>query len=543
MTFFRQIAKPIATHRSRAHSCRVTTADANPKLAHQLSTVSLRGTAGVVADPRRRPGIPRVVARVTLAVALLTGLVPLAAADVLVSNVEQRHTSAVALDSAVNARAQAFRTGSGTTLLSSVDVAFHSGPATTEDLTVTIRANRFGNPGAIVATLTNPDDVSSEGAKPFTAPSGTVLSPRTPYWVHVERNSGTSFEVSGTDSNSLDQGRLAGWSMGGTSKFRNDSGHWATAGGSVAMRIRVNGSAAPALSTAAVTDRDLVLTYDADLDPATAPNLDRFAVTVNGTRQTLRWVTFYGADLRLKLEVPAISGETVQVSYDPPPSNGLQDIHGRQVLSFTDREVDNESADLPQRPTRGRVLAGVPDPRAGSSSGWATTTTPERPFITRKPVRSPIPRCHRRRHLAPDHPSPGRRPPAVAGRRDDRVRGRSRAGCGRLDSAHRRRGSGSRRRMEVVYPDTWFRWDSGAPEWPNDSKLNDRVSVSLRKAVRDDRGPQLVGLVAVNGGDTLELTYDEVLDAHSTPAPSDFTVHFQGPSTGHEDGTGHGMCG
>ena len=79
--------------------------------------------------------------------------------------------------------------------------------------------------------------------------------------------------------------------------------------------------------------------------------------------------------------------------------------------------------------------------------------------------------------------------------------------------------------------------------------------------VTDGRAPQLAELevmdgdttvviydVAVMNGNTIELTYDEVLDAHSTPAPSDFTVHFQGPytvldATGHEDGTGHGMCG
>ena len=531
MTFFLQIATLIATHRSRARTRRVTTADANPRLARRFAPFPHPGTAGIDTDTGGTapdPGlrglrfrVPRTVARVTLGVALLTGLVPVAAADVLVGNVEQEHTSGVALNSSVSARAQAFRTGAGPTLLTGVDVAFHSGPSATEDVTVTIRADRFGNPGATVATLTNPDDVSSEGAKSFTAPGGTVLVPRTLYWVHVERNSGTSFQLSATGSNSMDHGRLAGWSIYGTSKFRNGSGHWVITGGSVAMRISVNGSAAPALRTATVTDGDLVLTYDAELDPATAPNLDRFAVTVNGAKQTLRWVTFHGATIMLKLEVPAVSSETVRVSYDPPPRNGLQDVHGRKVLSFTGREVDNESAVCPNdQPadvfwqaclTLGRGLirlgydhdprAEVHYPRAGALTDSTVTVDGTAHRITRLLIGAvPLFQGVAMIGFAAD---PG--PDA-----DDwilRIDGTD------LDFADAR----------VVYPDTWLRWDSGAPEWPHDSKLNERVSVSLRKAVRDDRAPQLVGLVAVDR-DTLKLTYDEVLDAHSTPAPSDFTV-------------------
>ena len=123
------------------------------------------------------------------------------------------------------------------------------------DITATIREDAdedlSGPSDTIFATLTRPADVTTDGIRRFSAPSGLTLAASTTYWVHVQRNSG-SFEMSGTFSNSEDSGGSDGWSI--ADFYRQMIGEDLALVVAI-MRIRVNGfdTVAPTIAEVSVT--------------------------------------------------------------------------------------------------------------------------------------------------------------------------------------------------------------------------------------------------------------------------------------------------
>ena len=139
-------------------------------------------------------------------------------------------------------RAQGFTTGTGTYTLSSVALYLH--PQTSGTPQVQIYGSTGGNPGTLVATMTNPATIVGSAINVFTAPANTTLSASTEYWL-VTSNSATTtglgFEVAVANTSNLDTGTAAGWSLGDT-LFRNDKANsWNSS--SLRPRFQIRGTA------------------------------------------------------------------------------------------------------------------------------------------------------------------------------------------------------------------------------------------------------------------------------------------------------------
>ena len=164
------------------------------------------------------------------------GAVPNASANVLVSNLHVSGYRRTTLFRPGDIFAQAFTTGPNPTgfALESADVAIVRFPRQSSDITVSIRKDSSGNPGsAIVATLTNPTNVSTIGTRRFVAPAETVLAADTTYWLHVQRTGGSS-AIGATQS--TDERGAPGWSIANSTKLTDTTGRFP-------MRMAINGRA------------------------------------------------------------------------------------------------------------------------------------------------------------------------------------------------------------------------------------------------------------------------------------------------------------
>ena len=107
----------------------------------------------------------------------------------------------------------------------------------------------------------------------------------------------------------------------------------------------------------AVVDRaSLVLTFDEDLDPGSVPSdTGGFTLTVRrgdppqpvSTPPAVTGVTVSGKTATLALSTGVLFGDTVTLSYAPPAANPLQDAESNKVAAFSDRPVNNSTADDP----------------------------------------------------------------------------------------------------------------------------------------------------------------------------------------------------
>ena len=163
----------------------------------------------------------------------------------LVSNTGQTGTSNLRL---TFDRAQAFTTGPNGSgyVLNSIDLVFLelSDAAAFTKITATIRSDDNGEPGAVLATLTNPSSqtFSSETALTFTAPSGGIdLEPSTTYWFMLELTGTIPYAnaLRGAQSDDEDAGGAPGWSIADMSHFLQD-GSWHISTNS--LRLGINGA-------------------------------------------------------------------------------------------------------------------------------------------------------------------------------------------------------------------------------------------------------------------------------------------------------------
>ena len=158
----------------------------------------------------------------------------------LVSNT---HLSA-SLDT-VHFQAQSFETGANPDgyTVSEVDIRF--GIVASRSTSVKIRQDDGGEPGDLVATLTNPASLKSNRLNTFTAPAGTTLAASTTYWITV--NEGLYI----LDSRAIvqanagnDQTGETGWSIGNDRLLRTvETNEWQTSTSSLLMTIK--GTAVP----------------------------------------------------------------------------------------------------------------------------------------------------------------------------------------------------------------------------------------------------------------------------------------------------------
>ena len=111
--------------------------------------------------------------------------------------------------------AQSITTGPDTAGYPILEVRLFLRAAAGRSTNIMIKEDDNGEPGALVAALTNPDRFTDLSLITFTAPEGTTLDPDTTYWITV--NEGLADGVRGvtpqTTSSNNDAGEI-GWSIG-----------------------------------------------------------------------------------------------------------------------------------------------------------------------------------------------------------------------------------------------------------------------------------------------------------------------------------------
>ena len=207
---------------------------------------------------RRVAPIRQVAVVALVAVAALFALAPQAQAQTLTTLVSNTGET---LDSGSTGSivAQNFRTGANADgyTISEVDIRLHAGSGSTST-SVSIRKNTSGEPGDLVAALTNPSPLSRNSLNTFTAPVGTRLDASTTYWITVSEGISNRAPLSLTFSNA--QTGEQGWRIGNDRLYRSsDSDDWTTS--ESALVIAIKGIAGITASTDA-TLSDLTLTDD-----------------------------------------------------------------------------------------------------------------------------------------------------------------------------------------------------------------------------------------------------------------------------------------
>ena len=106
---------------------------------------------------------------------------------------------------------------------------------------VKIYGDTSGNPGTLLATMTNPGTITEEAVNVFTALANTTLSASTTYWVVTSNSAatnGTGFQVNTVTNTNLDSGTAAGWSIG-NARFKSDiaDASWGISSGRISFQI------------------------------------------------------------------------------------------------------------------------------------------------------------------------------------------------------------------------------------------------------------------------------------------------------------------
>ena len=205
--------------------------------------------------------------------------------DVLVSNTGE--ALAISVTSSINA--QSFVTGfnAGGYTISAVQIRLKSVSGKTT--VVRIREDDNGNPGDLVATLTNPASLSSYEINTFTAPPGTTLAASTTYWITTSEGVFILSRLTSALTGATAEIGEPGWSIGDGRLYRSrDREPWFTETQSSLM-IAIKGTAIGAASDDATLGALTVDdgTSDLTLDPAFAPGTLAYAAEVDNAVTTV----------------------------------------------------------------------------------------------------------------------------------------------------------------------------------------------------------------------------------------------------------------
>ena len=124
--------------------------------------------------------------------------------------------------------------------------------------------------------------------------------------------------------------------------FTDDGGHEETLTSAPTAVVTVAGLQ---LQSATVDGSTLTLTYSEVLDNSVFPPSTAFAVNVNGSPRSVTGVGFGESNVLLLLSQAVEAGDTVTVDYTAPDgTDAIQDSDGRKAVSFSGREVTNNTA-------------------------------------------------------------------------------------------------------------------------------------------------------------------------------------------------------
>ena len=202
--------------------------------------------------------------------------------DVLVSNLGQSSSGDFTVNATTPGVAVQFTTGRKTAGYSigqvRLDISADSGTVPK----VSIYSDSSGQPGSSLKILTNRDAISTSRTELGFGADNYKLDPRTPYWIVVERASGSgAVTVSYTSQTREDTGSAAGWNIGDKGSSLS-SGTWST-GRIPIPRIAVKGrvvstdATLSALALKDASDRPIALT------PAFASGTTSYTATVAGS--------------------------------------------------------------------------------------------------------------------------------------------------------------------------------------------------------------------------------------------------------------------
>jgi hypothetical protein len=135
----------------------------------------------------------------------------------------------------------------------------------------------------------------------------------------------------------------------------------------------------PSKTSAAVTGAALKIHFDESLDTGSVPAGTAFAVTVNGNPVTVTNVSIAGSIVTLTLSPAVGYGDSVSVTYTPPPTNKLRDGFANNTTTFT-TGVTNNSADS-SAPTT--VVQFPADGASYNTAGWAANSCSGSPGASR----------------------------------------------------------------------------------------------------------------------------------------------------------------
>ena len=162
-------------------------------------------------------------------------------ADTLISNT---HLSPVVFARSTAILAQSFATGAnaGGYTVSQVDIAL--GAVSGTSTSVKIRENNSGEPGDLVATLTNPGTLTADSLNTFTTPAGTTLAANTTYWLTVNEGI-SSNRAQFTSASENDETGETGWSIRDGRLFKSsETASWDSI--DTSLLITIKGTAIPA---------------------------------------------------------------------------------------------------------------------------------------------------------------------------------------------------------------------------------------------------------------------------------------------------------
>ena len=267
-------------------------------------------------------------------------------------------------------RATAFTTGTSTYTLSSVGIHLSAQSGTPTPL-VQIYGDTSGNPGSVVATLSNPGSITDNVVNTYTDPANTMLSGSTTYWV-VTGNSaavnGQGFRVRTTDTNNLDSGTAAGWTIGSALYKTNITvTSWITSTSRHLFEIRGTRTDA-ATGTPAITAPN-VFRVPAVLGVDLSGITDTDGVTNIATNATYKWQRFNAAGTTLETDSIG-TGSTYTLTH----TDATKTL--KVVVNFTD-DASNSEGPLTSAATSA-ITAAATDCNAPTYVGGATQLGPAR---------------------------------------------------------------------------------------------------------------------------------------------------------------------
>ena len=192
---------------------------------------------------------------------LITTQVQAQEVTTLVSN-----TSETSNSSSNGTHAQSFRTGTNPTGYTITEVRIRLGAyAPGNDQTVVkIRENDGGEPGDVVAALTNPSSLLPEALNTFTAPASTTLDPSETYWIvaNDELTPINTWQYAFASGN--DETGETGWEIGDDRLRRTSGTNWNTSASSLLMAIKgqINYPNLSIIDASATEGDDIVFTVN-----------------------------------------------------------------------------------------------------------------------------------------------------------------------------------------------------------------------------------------------------------------------------------------